>query len=149
MVEARLNQIKTDVEDELARERDLTEAEIDRLRFVTDQEIDRLREETDREVTGLAGRLEEQRNELLASSKCSSSTKLNIETWPIAGGNIFEAAMGAEALRDICVDLDLNKLARELRTQIRNTRSKQVRKKAVKRLRVVESLRKSNNRPNG
>jgi DNA-directed RNA polymerase subunit beta' len=62
-------------------------------------------------------------------------------------GHIFEAAMGAEALRDICVDLDLNKLARELRTQIRNTRSKQVRKKAVKRLRVVESLRKSNNRP--
>ena len=55
--------------------------------------------------------------------------------------------MGAEALRDICVDLDLDKLARELRTQIRNTRSKQVRKKAVKRLRVVESLRKSNNRP--
>jgi DNA-directed RNA polymerase subunit beta' len=55
--------------------------------------------------------------------------------------------MGAEALRDICVDLDLDKLAKELRTQIRSTRSKQVRKKGVKRLRVVESLRKSANRP--
>jgi DNA-directed RNA polymerase subunit beta' len=147
MVEARLNQIKADVEDELARERDLIAAEIDRRRFVTDQEVDRLREETDREVTGLAGRLEEQRNELLGIQQMQFLNETQYRDLADRWGHIFEAAMGAEALRDICVDLDLNKLARELRTQIRNTRSKQVRKKAVKRLRVVESLRKSNNRP--
>jgi DNA-directed RNA polymerase subunit beta' len=55
--------------------------------------------------------------------------------------------MGAEALYDICVDLDLNKLAKDLRIQVRSTRSKQLKKKAIKRLRVVESLRKSGNRP--
>jgi DNA-directed RNA polymerase subunit beta' len=55
--------------------------------------------------------------------------------------------MGAEALYDICKDLDLDKMAGELRTQIRSTRSKQLKKKAIKRLRVVESLRKSGNRP--
>jgi DNA-directed RNA polymerase subunit beta' len=147
MVEARLNQIKAEVEDELGRERDLSAAEIDRLRFVTDQEVDRLREETNREVTGLAGRLEEQRNELLGIQQMQFLNETQYRDLADRWGHIFEAAMGAEALRDICVDLDLNKLARELRTQIRNTRSKQVRKKAVKRLRVVESLRKSNNRP--
>jgi DNA-directed RNA polymerase subunit beta' len=147
MVEARLNQIKADVEDELGRERDLIAAEIDRLRFVTDQEVDHLREETDREVTELAGRLEEQRNELLGIQQMQFLNETQYRDLADRWGHIFEAAMGAEALRDICVDLDLNKLARELRTQIRNTRSKQVRKKAVKRLRVAESLRKSNNRP--
>jgi DNA-directed RNA polymerase subunit beta' len=147
MVEERLNVIKTETEDNLARETDLTEAEIERLRFNADQEIDKLYKTTEDELTGLAGRLEEQRAELLSIQQMDFLTESQYRDLSDRWGHIFEAAMGAEALRDICVDLDLDKLARELRAQIRNTRSKQVRKKAVKRLRVVESLRKSNNRP--
>ena len=55
--------------------------------------------------------------------------------------------MGAEAIRDIVAKLDLDKMAKELRKEIRTTRSKQRRKKAAKRLRVVENFRKSGNRP--
>ncbi len=147
MVEERLNQIKTEIESELARERDLIEAEIERLRFTTEQEIENLREATERELADLAGRLEEQRNELLGIQQMDLLTETQYRDLADRWGHIFEAGMGAEALRDICVDLDLDKLARELRIQIRGTRSKQVRKKAIKRLRVVESLRKSGNRP--
>ncbi len=43
--------------------------------------------------------------------------------------------------------MDLDKLSAELWHEIRTTRSKQRRKKATKRLRVVEALRKSGNRP--
>ncbi len=62
-------------------------------------------------------------------------------------GNVFTAGMGAEAIRDIVAKVDLEKLSKELRREIRTTRSKQRRKKAAKRLRVVENFRKSGNRP--
>ena len=62
-------------------------------------------------------------------------------------GNIFKAGMGAEAIRDIVAKVDLETLAKDLRNEIFTTRSKQRRKKAAKRLRVVENFRKSGNRP--
>jgi DNA-directed RNA polymerase subunit beta' len=62
-------------------------------------------------------------------------------------GNVFRAGMGAEAFYDILKDMDLAKLARELWREVRTTRSKQKAKRATKRLKVVEDLRKSGNRP--
>ncbi len=62
-------------------------------------------------------------------------------------GNVFRADMGAEALYDILRKMDLDKLSRELWREVRTTRSKQAAKRATKRLQVVESLRKSGNRP--
>jgi DNA-directed RNA polymerase subunit beta' len=62
-------------------------------------------------------------------------------------GNVFRADMGAEALHDILKKMDLEKLSRELWREVRTTRSKQAAKRATKRLQVVESLRKSGNRP--
>jgi DNA-directed RNA polymerase subunit beta' len=62
-------------------------------------------------------------------------------------GSVFQAEMGAEAFYEILRGINLDKLAVELWHEIRTTKSKQRKKKATKRLRVVESLRKSNNRP--
>jgi DNA-directed RNA polymerase subunit beta' len=63
-------------------------------------------------------------------------------------GYLFEAGMGAEAIRDIILQLDLDQLAVDLRTEIRNSsQSSQRRKKATKRLRVVEAFRKSSQQP--
>lgn len=62
-------------------------------------------------------------------------------------GHLFRASMGAEALYDIVKSLDLSALAKELRAEIKKTRSKQRRKKATKRLKVVASFQKSSNRP--
>ena len=62
-------------------------------------------------------------------------------------GQVFQADMGAEAFYEILQTMEMNKLAVELWHEVRSTRSKQRKKKATKRLRVVESLRKSNNRP--
>jgi DNA-directed RNA polymerase subunit beta' len=55
--------------------------------------------------------------------------------------------MGAEAFLDICKQIDLDALSKELRSTMRTTRSKQLKKKATRRLQVVEALRKSDNRP--
>jgi DNA-directed RNA polymerase subunit beta' len=63
-------------------------------------------------------------------------------------GYLFEAGMGAEAIRDIILQISLDDLAVELRNEIRNSsQSSQRRKKATKRLRVVESFRKSQQQP--
>lgn len=62
-------------------------------------------------------------------------------------GHVFKAGMGAEAILEIVRRMQMDEMAKSLRREIRSTRSKQQRKKAIKQLRVVESLRKSNNRP--
>src|SRR5690242_7881184 len=60
--------------------------------------------------------------------------------------DIFEAGMGAEAVQELLEVIDLDELAAKLRTEIATT-SGQRRKKATKRLNVVEAFRKSGNRP--
>ena len=60
-------------------------------------------------------------------------------------GDVFEAAMGAEAILAILNTIDLEGLREQLAQEMRST-SGQRRKKAIKRLRVVESFRKSGNR---
>ncbi len=60
-------------------------------------------------------------------------------------GSVFQAAMGAEAILAILRGIDLEALREQLVTEMHST-SGQRRKKAVKRLRVVEAFRKSGNR---
>ncbi len=62
-------------------------------------------------------------------------------------GQVFRADMGAEAFYEILQRMDLDKLTEELWVEVRTTRSKQRRKKATKRLKVVEAFRRSGNRP--
>ena len=52
----------------------------------------------------------------------------------------FWAGMGAEAVRDIIVRMDLEELSRALHAEVR-TSSGQRRKKAIKRLRLIEAFR--------
>ncbi len=59
----------------------------------------------------------------------------------------FEADMGAEAIRKLLIGLDLVQLSSELRVDLAETGSKQKRKDLTNRLKVVESIRDSDNRP--
>jgi DNA-directed RNA polymerase subunit beta' len=61
--------------------------------------------------------------------------------------NKFEAKMGAEAIRDLLVKIDLDELASELRTVVKMETSVQRKKETLKRLRVVEAFRQSGNKP--
>ncbi len=56
---------------------------------------------------------------------------------------VFRAGMGAEAVRELIAAIDLDKLSADLRREISSTVG-QRRKKATKRLKVVEAFRKSN-----
>jgi len=59
----------------------------------------------------------------------------------------FKAEMGAEAIRTLLAGLDLDKLAEDLRVEMKATASEARRKKVAKRLKVVNAFRDSGNRP--
>ena len=61
-------------------------------------------------------------------------------------GNAFQVGMGAEAIKKLLESLDLDKLAKELRSELKIAQG-QKRGKVIKRLEVVESFRNSGNRP--
>ncbi len=63
------------------------------------------------------------------------------------GPEAFEAGIGAEAVRTLLEEIDLEKLDEELRSELKISVSETKRKKYIKRLKVVEALRKSGNKP--
>lgn len=63
------------------------------------------------------------------------------------GSNTFKAKMGAEAIKILLEELNLDVLSAELRDQFANSTSAQTRAKAIKRLQIVEAFRKSGNQP--
>lgn len=58
----------------------------------------------------------------------------------------FVAKMGAEAIRDLLMRLDLDNLSYELRNQAANETSQQRKSEALKRLRIVEAFREGQSR---
>jgi DNA-directed RNA polymerase subunit beta' len=63
------------------------------------------------------------------------------------GDDAFTAKMGAVAIRDILSRMDLPQAALELKEQMMETRSKQVKKKISKRLKVIQGFMESGMRP--
>src|SRR5574339_542197 len=63
-------------------------------------------------------------------------------------GTKFRAQMGAEAIKELLRRVNIEKLAEELRAKMRSENSVQKKLKYAKRLKVVDSFRKSNNQPN-
>ena len=62
-------------------------------------------------------------------------------------GKNLVAKMGAEAIRDLLRQLDIEELAISLRAQVKVETSVQRKKDTLKRLRVIEAFRQSNNKP--
>ena len=123
------------------------ESRQDYLHQMVADKREELQSETAGQLEEAEARVEEQREELrnirvLQLINESRYRELE-EKWPKA----FKADMGARAIYDIVKAIDLEALALKLRHEIQTTKSKQRRKKAAKRLRVVEALRQSGNRP--
>jgi DNA-directed RNA polymerase subunit beta' len=63
------------------------------------------------------------------------------------GDGSFTANMGADAVRELLAELDLVQLSDDLRIELAETGSKQKRKDLTNRLKIVESIRDSDNKP--
>ena len=78
--------------------------------------------------------------------KCQLLTDAEYRSAKEMHGDEFKAGMGAEAVRELLAEIDLDALSRELREKLAEaTGPKKV--KIIKRLEIVEAFRKSGNRP--
>src|SRR5258706_1225769 len=75
----------------------------------------------------------------------SEDKYLEIETEEAGSGLV--AKMGADAIRDLLAEIDLEDLSAELRNNAKHEKSVQRKKEMLKRLRIVEAFRQSKNRP--
>lgn len=124
-----------------------------------DMQIETLKAETDTTLANLKNQLDDlsqkvkeeikrQREELENISLLSFISEPQYRDLKSKWGNqVFRADMGAEAFHDILSRLDLEKLSEDLKKEVLTTKSKQKRKKAITRLKVVEAFRRSGNRP--
>jgi DNA-directed RNA polymerase subunit beta' len=80
------------------------------------------------------------RKELLTEEEC-------IDLKEQYGDEAFDVGIGAEAVRKLLEDLKLDELDDELRSELKTTLSDTKKKKLIKRLKVVEALKKSKNKP--
>ncbi|MCB0045993.1 MAG: DNA-directed RNA polymerase subunit beta', partial [Caldilineaceae bacterium] len=147
LVQERLNELQTESDEEKADIRLLIAAKRDHVRGELGAELDELRSDIETKKDRVRAQMDAALEELKALEEKELLTETRYRELQDRWGNVFTAGMGAEAVRDIVTKLDLDKMAKELRKEIRTTRSKQRRKKASKRLRVVENFRKSGNRP--
>ena len=147
LIAARLAEIEKSARAQQKDKRLLFQAARDQKKHALDEELANIEHARDEKITALeqaaAPRLEElnsiREKEFLSEARYHELA----EQW----GSVFKAAMGAEAVYEVMKRIDLDVMARELRHSIRATRSKQLRKKAIKQLRVIESFRRANNRP--
>ncbi|MBP5193643.1 MAG: DNA-directed RNA polymerase subunit beta', partial [Clostridia bacterium] len=75
------------------------------------------------------------------------SDKEYIEKVEQFGEGSFKANMGAEAIKELLMAIDLDKDAEETKKILEESSAGQKRAKAVKKLEIIESFRKSGNRP--
>ena len=125
----------------------LIEAEIDQLRELMESKVRELDEGVEAEIAELKAAAEEQRKEIRRIKVKQFLNETQYRELESKWGRFFSADMGGGALHTVCTGLDLDQMAERLRREANDSRSKQRRKKATKRLRVVEALRKSGNRP--
>ena len=63
------------------------------------------------------------------------------------GADAFEVGIGAEAVRKLLEEVKVDEMVETLRVEVKTATSDTKRKKAIKRLKVLEALKKSQNRP--
>ncbi len=140
-----------DIESALKKERDEKLAqlkmEVEQVKAEADLALAGLDDEVDESVVDERLRLEEDLSEIQAIEPMMFLGETSYRDLKSKWGQVFRADMGAEAFFDILKEIDLDTLAEELWLEVRTTRSKQRKKKATKRLKVVEAFRRSENLP--
>ncbi len=140
-----------DLESDLKEQRD---REVEHLKIQKEE----IKAESDLKMEELRNALEDQAEETQTESARLRDELYELEPFTFLSearyrelksrwGQVFRADMGAEAFFDILKRIDLDAMSEELWEEIRTTRSKQKRKKATRRLGVVEAFRRSRNKP--
>ncbi len=147
IVSASLEKIEKEKREEAEAELAALEEKIQQTRAETEEKIKALQQELDEQKDSAGSEALALREELLSLRPLTFMSEARYRQLKSRWGNVFQADMGAEAFLDILQRLDLDQLSKELWEEIRTTKSKQKRKKAIKRLKLVEAFRRSGNKP--
>ncbi|MBO0793921.1 MAG: DNA-directed RNA polymerase subunit beta', partial [Ktedonobacteraceae bacterium] len=146
VAEATRNSIVEQARREIEALQSESKRETDRLDLEYQGQIDNAQTQMERERVDTRQRLEQLRRDLTDLKKMDLLQESRYRELKENFPDVFRAGMGAEAVRELIADIDLDELASKLRSEISATVG-QRRKKATKRLKVVEAFRKSSTSP--
>ncbi len=147
IVKERLDELESEGKEQLQREVEQIKLAIAQVRAEADEDMEALRMQLEDQTSKSANQNSFVRDELQELRPFTFLTESRYRELKSRWGQVFRADMGAEAFYDILRRLDLDKLAEDLWQEVRTSKSKQKRKKATTRLKVVEAFRRSGNRP--
>jgi DNA-directed RNA polymerase subunit beta' len=147
IVQKKLESLENELKDKRAREIEELKEQAAKVKAEADLQMEDLRSQLEDQTSASVNQSSRQRDELMELRPFTFISEVRYRELKQRWGQVFRADMGAEAFYDILKRLDLDKLAEELWHEVRVTKSKQKRKKATTRLKVVEAFRRSGNRP--
>ena len=147
LVKEQLNSIESVVSQEREEATDKMRGEIELLQGKVDDESRVLSTRLSEEIQRMTAQFAADKEDLESLTVCQFMTESRTRELKMKFGQVFKADMGAEAFYEILRRIDLEQLSKELWREVRHSLSKVKKKKAIKRLRIVEALRKSANRP--
>jgi DNA-directed RNA polymerase subunit beta' len=146
-VKSRLDEVESTLKKERDEHLKQLKMEIEEVKAQADLATASLDDEIDETAAEERLRLDEDLTEIQTIEPMMFLGETSYRELKSKWGQVFRADMGAEAFYEILKELDLDTLAEELWVEVRTTRSKQRKKKATKRLKVVEAFRRSDNFP--
>jgi DNA-directed RNA polymerase subunit beta' len=145
-VKEHLEELENQTRDQIVRDIEMIKMEIEHVKAQADLEMESLRNNLEDQTTVSQNQNSRLRDELQDLKPFTFLSETRYRELKQRWGQVFRADMGAEAYYDILKRLDLDKLSEELWVEVRTSKSKQKRKKATTRLKVVEAFRRSKNR---
>lgn len=146
-VKKQLEELENELKDQKEKDHEDLRLKRDKIKSEADLTMEDLRNQLEDQSVNVRDENSRLRNELLELNVLTFMGESRYRELRSRWGQVFRADMGAEAFFDILKRLDLDKLAEDLWLEVRTSRSKQKRRKATKRLKVVEAFRRSDNRP--
>ena len=147
VVQEQLEDLETQIRGEQEPEVAPLTADLERWREAMQEETTHIQEQLEQDLEVLQTQHDEDRAELLDLAPLQFLHEPRLRELRSRWGQVFKAGMGAEAFHEILRGIDLEQVSKELWQEVRHGRSKQGRKKATRRLRVVEAMRNSGNHP--
>ncbi|MHC1784488.1 MAG: DNA-directed RNA polymerase subunit beta' [Anaerolineaceae bacterium] len=147
VVKQRLDELDNETRAQIQRDKEQLKLTIDQKKAEADLSMEGLRNQLEDQSSESQDANAHQRDELQELRAFSFLSESRYRELKQRWGQVFRADMGAEAFYDILRRLDLENLSEELWKEVRTSKSKQKRKKATSRLKVVEAFRRSGNRP--
>jgi DNA-directed RNA polymerase subunit beta' len=153
-----IERVNTELQARETAEEETVQAKIADLRLERDAAVEAERERLRGEAEGARDEIRRAREEIQKLQPGMMLPETSLDGWNYrdldrkygsgvrGGARLFGAGMGAEAVRELITRMDLDELGQGLHSEVRTT-SGQRRKKAIKRLRLIEAFRRSGARP--